>query len=209
VDQNQSSHWRSVLRCWLDTRKRLWREFGIPITEKLHTTAYVNGRGRISKSISGRHVHDGHEYWKDFGREVAHERLEALRCAEGLSLGAICRRRKPGNLAQIKRELYAELATRVEHELLEFDSLAMIFMDGDGADGSCRTARRGLALAERRVIEDAIHIESAGSQLIQMADLVAWCANTTIDRHEKNVFAAEWSNDHLSERDPNREPKEI
>jgi hypothetical protein len=85
----------------------------------------------------------------------------------------------------------------------------MIFMDGDGADGSCRTARRGLALAERRVIEDAIHIESAGSQLIQMADLVAWCANTTIDRHEKNVFAAEWSNDHLSERDPNREPKEI
>lgn len=164
-------HWRSVLRCWLDTRKRLWREFGIPITEKLHTTAYVNGRGRISKSISGRHVHDGHEYWKDFGREVAHERLEALRCAEGLSLGAIYRRGKPGNLAQIKRELYAELATRVEHELLEFDSLAMIFMDGDGADGSCRTARRGLALAERRVIEDAIHIDSAGSQLIQMADL--------------------------------------
>ncbi|WP_092808789.1 DUF3800 domain-containing protein [Rhodococcus globerulus] len=202
-------HWRSVLRCWLDTRKRLWREFGIPVTEELHTTAYVNGRGRISKSIPGRHIHDGYEYWKDFGREVAHECLETLRCAEGLSLGAVYRRGKPDNLAQTKRELYADLVTRFEHELLESDSLAMIFMDGDGSDSSYRTTHRGLALAERRVIEDAIHIDSAGSQLIQMADLVAWCANTTIDRHEKNAFAAEWYKDHLSERDPEREPKEI
>ncbi|WP_336879571.1 DUF3800 domain-containing protein [Rhodococcus globerulus] len=92
--------------------------------------------------------------------------------------------------------------TRFEHDLLESDSLAMIFMDGVGTDSSYRTTHRRLALAERRVIEGAIHIDSAGSQLIQMADLVAWCANTTIARHEKNAFAAQWYNDHLSEREP-------
>lgn len=75
----------------------------IPITEELHTTAYVNGRGRISKNIPSRHIHDGPEYWKDFGREVAHECLETLRCAEGLSLGAVYCRGKPDKLAQTKR----------------------------------------------------------------------------------------------------------
>ncbi len=77
--------WRSVLRNWLDTRKLLWREFGIPITTELHTTDYANGRGRISKRIPERHIHDGREYWKDFGREVAHQCLETLRCTEGLT----------------------------------------------------------------------------------------------------------------------------
>lgn len=83
--------WRSVLRNWLDTRKLLWREFGIPITTELHTTDYANGRGRISKRIPERHIHDGREYWKDFGREVAHQCLETLRCTEGLTLGAVYR----------------------------------------------------------------------------------------------------------------------
>lgn len=55
--------------------------------------------------------------------------------------------------------------TKIELELIEFDSLAMIFMDGDGSDSSYRTTHRGLATADRRVIEDAIHIDSAGSQL--------------------------------------------
>lgn len=30
--------WASVLKSWLDTRKRLWREFSIAVTEELHTT---------------------------------------------------------------------------------------------------------------------------------------------------------------------------
>ncbi|WP_067647236.1 DUF3800 domain-containing protein [Nocardia harenae] len=82
-------------------------------------------------------------------------------------------------------------------------------MDGDGTDSSYRTTHRGLALAQRRVIEDAIHIDSSSSQLIQMADLVAWTANATIGRHPKNEFAGQWYRDYLSERDPRREPREL
>lgn len=202
-------HWGSVLRCWLDTRKRLWREFSIPVTQELHTTEYVNGRGRISKRVPDRHVHAGYPHWKDFGREVAHECLETLRCAEGLSLGAVYRRGDPRLLAQTKQSLYGDLVSHFEGELAKKDSLGMIFMDGDGSDSTYRTTHRGLSLAERRVIEDAIHIDSAGSQLVQMADLVAWCANTTIDRHEKNSFASDWYGDYLSERDPRRGPVKI
>lgn len=201
--------WRSVLRSWLDTRKLLWREFGIPITTELHTTNYANGRGRISKRIPERHIHDGHEYWKDFGREVAHQCLETLRCTEGLTLGAVYRWGKPDDLARTKRELYADLVSRVESELAATDSLGLIFMDGDGSDSSYRTTHRGLALAERRVIEDAIHIDSSGSQLVQMADLVAWSANVAVDHHPKNEFAAQWYSDYLSERDPKRRPQEM
>ncbi|QQM52994.1 DUF3800 domain-containing protein [Rhodococcus pyridinivorans] len=201
--------WRSVLRAWLDTRKALWREFGVPVTRELHTTEYVNGRGRISKNIPQRHIHDGHEYWKDFGREVAHDCLETLRCTEGLIVGSVYRRGKPNELARTKKELYADLVARFESELADSDSLGLIFMDGDGSDSSYRSTHRGLALAQRRVIEDAIHLDSSGSQLVQMADLVAWSATAMIDQHPKNEFAAQWYRDYLAERDPRRAPREL
>ncbi|CAM3723856.1 DUF3800 domain-containing protein [Occultella aeris] len=196
--------WAGVLRCWLDTRKRLWREFGIPLTQELHTTEYANGRGRISKQLPDRHVHKGVEYWKDFGREVADQCLETLRCTEGLKVGAVWRRGAPEQLARTKQEAYGALIERFERELADSGSLGIVFMDGDGTDGSYRSTHRGLKLAARRVIEDAVHLDSKASQLIQMADLVAWSANVTIDRHARNEFAWEWYSTFLAERDPAR-----
>lgn len=201
--------WSDVLRSWLDTRKRLWREFSIPVVTELHATAYVNGRGRISTQIPDRHVHNGVEYWKDFGREVAVECLETLRCTEGLTVGAVWRRSPPDQLARTRQETYAGLIQRFEQELAGSGSLAMVFMDGDGSDSSYRSTHRGLKLAARRVIEDAVHIDSRVSQLVQMADLVAWSANAHIDRHPGNEFAWEWYSTHLAERDPHRQPQEI
>ena len=96
--------WGSVLRCWLDCRKMLWREYRVAIQQELHTTDYVNGRGRISKNVPDRHVHNGIEFWKDFGREVAVECLDTLRCAEGLVVGSVYRQGDPARLAATKRE---------------------------------------------------------------------------------------------------------
>ena len=140
---------------------------------------------------------------------MAHDCLEALRCTEGLIVGSVYRRGKPKELASTKRALYADLVARFERELTESDSLGLIFMDGDGSDSSYRTTHRGLALGNRRVIEDAIHIDSSSSQLVQMADHVAWSASATLDQHKKNEFAAQWYNDYLAERDPQREPQEL
>lgn len=202
-------HWAPMLKSWLDLRKRLWRDYGIPVTQELHATQFVNGRGRISQRIPPRFIHRGVEYWKDFGREVAVQCLETLRSTEGLTVGAVWRRRSPAELAQTKSEAYSALIRRFEDELAEADSLALVFMDGDGSDSSYRKSHRSLKLAQRRVIEDAIHLDSRSSQLIQMADLVAWCANSSVDRHPGNHFASEWYSTFLAERDPCRSPREI
>jgi hypothetical protein len=202
-------HWTHVLRAWLDTRKRLWRELGIPVTQELHTTEYVNGRGRISRRFPDSHRHKGVEHWKDFGREVAVECLETLRSAEGLTVGAVFRPGDPKSLAQTRHEAYSALIDRFETELDDADALGMVFMDGDGSDSTYRTAHRALKLDQRRVIEDAIHLDSKHSQLEQMADLVAWSAYSSLDRHAANEFAWEWYGTFLSERDPHRSPQKI
>jgi hypothetical protein len=201
--------WTSVLSVWLDMRKRLWREFGIPVSQELHTTEYVNGRGRISRRFPDRHRHDGVEHWKDLGRDVAVECLETLRCIEGLTVGAVFRRGDPRSLAQTRHDTYAALIRRFERELDEQNALGMIFMDGDGTDASYRTAHRALKLDERRVIEDAIHVDSKHSQLEQMADLVAWSAYASLDQHAGNEYAWNWYATSLAERDGNRAPSEI
>lgn len=72
-----------------------------------------------------------------------------------------------------------------------------------------RASARSLSLSDRRVIEDAIHLDSRSSQLVQMADLVAWCANSHHDRHTGNEFAWEWYSTYLAERDPLRQPQRI
>lgn len=201
--------WSGVLRGWLELQKRLWREAGIPVTQELHTVDYVNGRGRISRRFPDDHRHDGVEFWKDFGRDVAEKCLETLRCSEGVRVGAVHRRGDPQDFARTRQEAYGSLVSRFERELSRTDSLAMIFMDGDGSDPTYRSTHRSLKLDQRRVLEDAIHLDSRFSQLEQMADLVAWCANATLDRHPNNEFAWLWYDTYLAERDPSRGPVEI
>ncbi|MFB2557205.1 DUF3800 domain-containing protein [Herbiconiux liangxiaofengii] len=202
-------HWAGVLKAWLDTRKMLWREFGVPVVRELHTTDYVNGRGRIAKRVPDRHVHDGQEHWKDFGREVATVCLDTLRSIEGLTVGAVWRTGAAADLGRTRQEAYAALVTRFEAELTDTNSLAIVFMDGDGSDTSYRSTHRGLSLASRNVVEDAVHLESRTSQLVQMADLVAWSANAFVDHYPKNEFARDWYTTHLSERDRHRVPQMI
>lgn len=201
--------WAGVLKTWLDTRKMLWREYSIPVVTELHTTEYVNGRARISKRLPDRHIHEGVEYWKDFGREVATNCLDTIRSTEGLTVGSVWRRGPAKQLARTKKEAYAALIARLEAELEESGSLAIVFMDGDGSDTAYRSTHRSLKLADRRVIEDAVHINSNSSQLVQMADLVAWSANSYVDHHKGNEFAWDWYSTYLAERDPARAPIEI
>jgi len=202
-------HWAGILRTWLDMRKRLWRDSGIPVTQELHTTDYVNGRRRISQRFPDRHRHNGIEYWKDFGREIATECLETLRSTEGLTVGSVFRHGAPQDLARTRQETYSALVARFEQELSRSGSLAMVFMDGDGTDPTYRSTHRALRLDQRRVIEDAIHLDSRHSQLEQMADLVAWSAYASLDRHPGNEFAWNWYRDHLAERDLRRSPQQI
>jgi hypothetical protein len=202
-------HWAAVLRNWLELRKQLWRDAGVPVTRELHTVDYVNGRGRISQKFPAKHHHNGVQHWKDLGRDVAESCLATLRSTEGLRIGAVHRCGDPADFARTRQDTYTALVGRYEAELLQADSLGMVFMDGDGSDPSYRSTHRSLKLDRRRVVEDAIHLDSRHSQLGQMADLVAWSANATLDRHANNEFAWHWYETFLAERDPSRRPEPI
>jgi len=203
------SRWSSVLRNWLDLRKKLWVEYKIPVSQELHATEYVNGRGRISTRIPNRFMDNGVERWKDSGRCVAQECLETLRSTEGLSVGAVYGFGDASRLAHTRADTYKALVSRIESQLVQSQTLAMILVDGDGSDPAYTEAHRSLVLRTRHLIEDAIHIESKNSQCIQMADLVAWTANAYVDQHAKNEFARNWYPTYLAERDPRRGPLRI
>lgn len=201
--------WASVLRIRLDLRKRLRRDFGISVETELHTTEFVNGRGRVTERPPSRHIHDGVAFWKDLGRELAHECLDSLRSTEGIKVGAVFGRGAPQDHQHTRAAVYGRLVEIVEDDLARTRETGMIFMDGDGSDGTYRRAHRGLKLESRRVIEDALQIDSRHSQFIQMADLVAWCANASVDPHPRNDFAQDWYQNFLAERDPRRAPTDL
>lgn len=205
----EPDRWTAVLESWLRTRKQLWRQFRVPVTKELHATAFINGRGNLSNDIPPEFIHNGVPYKRNFGRVVAETCLDTLRSTEGLRIGSVYRHGKPESFDRTKRELYADLVAWLEEELEGSDSLGLVFMDGDGSDPRYRQIHRQLKLRKRRIIEDAILIDSAGSQLVQMADLVAWVANSTIDQHPGNQFAAHWYETYLAERDPFRTPREL
>ncbi|MGL4743946.1 MAG: DUF3800 domain-containing protein [Dermatophilaceae bacterium] len=117
--------------------------------------------------------------------------------------------RRTHRLAEVKAGCYAALVDQWERRLTERDELAMLFMDGDGSDRRFIDVHRRLPLQQRRVIEGVVHIDSAQSQLVQMADLVAWTAWTTIDRPANNKFAWDWYDTYLARLDPARAPRSI
>lgn len=201
--------WASVLRQWLEMRKKLWRELGVPVTTELHSTDFINGRGRISRRLPARHIHHGVEYWKDFGREVALQGLETLGSSEGLTVGVVARGGSASMIAETRRGLYRALVQRWEAELQERDSLALVFMDGNGSDATLRSEHRTLPLDRRRVLEDVIHLDSRHSQLVKMADLVAWCGYIAFARPLGSEFAWDWYERFLAVRDPRRSPQEL
>lgn len=199
--------WHEVLGNWIAHRKHLWRHYRVPVSQELHMTQYALGRGRISERLPSEFIsEEGKELWKDLGGAVAERSLTTMGSIEGLRLGAVYRNATRETWASARADVYAKLIERFEGEIQATSSLAMVFMDGDGSDTSFRQVHRALSRGTRRVIEDPIYTDSKSSQLMQMADHVAWCANASIARIPKHQFAHDWYRDHLSLRDPFREP---
>lgn len=203
------SSWPVVLRRWLELRKQLYREYGIDVEKELHSTEYINGRGRVTTRPPDRHIHNGVTYWKDLGQEIARVLLTEISSLEGVTVGAVYRRHDPNPTVVDKVEVYRELVHQREEELAARAEYAMVFVDGNGSDPSYRTAHRGLKLDSRRILEDPIMTDSATSQLVQIADLIAWCAYVAIENHSSHAFASGWYDEFLAIRDPFRAPREL
>ncbi|OII15309.1 DUF3800 domain-containing protein [Curtobacterium sp. MCBA15_008] len=201
--------WAAVLGRWLDVRRLLQQEYGIDVDSELHATDLVNGRGRVSKRVPLRYHHGGGVYWKDFGQDVARLLLGEIGSLEGLTLGAVFQRFAPHPDQDTKASVYRKLVGRWEEQLAAEGGLALVFVDGNGTDHSYRTAHRALELRDRRVIEDPVMTDSAQSQFVQIADLVAWSAYTSVERPSRHEFAWGWYDHYLSARDPDRAPLDL
>lgn len=199
--------WSDVLGSWMTTRKKLAQVYGVPVTQELHMTDYVLGRGRISTRPPKKYIHDGTVYWKDLGKDVAVECLETLKSIEGLSTGAVYFSGNPQDLAANRKRVYRWLVNEVEEKLSASDSLGIIYMDGDGSERTYRDIHRSLPRTNRRIIEDPVYLDSSKSQFMQMADHVAWCANASLSKVPKHSFAHSWYEDYLAVRDRERCPR--
>lgn len=202
--------WAEVLGAWLTHRKRMDQKYSVPVSKELHMTEFVLGRGRIAKQIPEEFVSvDGVSEWKEFGVTVALEGLKTISSCRGLKVGSIFRRGEPNNLHATKDAIYADWLLEVEASLEKTGELAMVFMDGDGTEKIFRRAHRELPRQSRHVIEDPIFLDSKTSQLVQMADHIAWSANASLMRVPKHEFAHNWYRDYLAPRDPLRAPREL
>uniref|UniRef100_UPI003F498B17 DUF3800 domain-containing protein n=1 Tax=Actinomadura sp. CA-154981 TaxID=3240037 RepID=UPI003F498B17 len=193
--------WRSGLRNWLDLRKQIYADYRIPPAEEFHATKLAGGRGAPSTDPK---VNAS----KRDRRQVLQLALQAIGSVPGLRVGTVYRITTATGSAYARErdEVYHRLVERLDTRLGEAGELGMIFMDGNGTANGYYKAHRSMKLAHRNVIEDPLFQCSRRSQLVQMADLVAWTSYQALLRHPGKSYAWDWYDAHLKAVDINGGP---
>lgn len=201
------TRWRYALRELLELRKALYRDHQVPPAEELHATKFINGRNRISTAGSENDV----EEWKTLGRAVAIQCLEVIAACPDIRVGSVYRRTnlRGRGYYEERGRVYLDLINHWNDQHRNDDSYAFISMDGDGTDPNYFNAHRALPLDSRHIIEDPMFHDSQRSQLVQMADLVAYTAFVSLNPHSGNEFAWGWREKYLDGCDINGGPIEI
>ncbi|GAA1898134.1 DUF3800 domain-containing protein [Streptantibioticus ferralitis] len=193
------AQWSKALRRWLDFRKRLYTDAGIPADYELHATQFIPGRGEPS----------GNRAWdrrKKNRAQVAQNALATIAAMPGTFAGAVYRhtpkrgRAYHGERAAVYEALLADLDAR----LGATGDHGVIVMDGDGSDPTYQREHRKLKLATRHIVEDPWFLGSNTSQPVQAADLLAYTAYQAVQRHEGKRFMWDWWARLLPAADPPR-----
>ncbi|GAB3019510.1 hypothetical protein MBOU_24880 [Mycobacterium bourgelatii] len=194
--------WRPVLRAWLDLRKELYKDHYVPPSTELHCTKYINGRHRIATRPPRNNE------WKTLGRTIAEKCLTTIRDCPHLRVGAVYSQttKQSKAYAAHKAGCYAETVAMIDRQLIANDAYGLINMDGTPTNQSYYDAHRDLKLATRRVIEDPLFHDSHRSQLVQMADLVAYTTYLHLARHKGNKYGWNWYDTYLRPRTDGADP---
>ena len=200
----EDRQWSNVLDSWLQGRREIHREFGVPKTQELHANNLYKGRCHFCDSAADEDAFSS-------GRRAATGRimLSWLAKADGLTIATIATPHRSATQA------YATFIRWLDAWAEKMQTTAMVFYDGQqgyGPDDSSRTpeqiqaqwdaayrssapyrdVHRSLNLDTRHVIEDVVMQDSKYNQLIQAADLVAYGAyQRDTQKHPKR-----WSPDH-------------
>lgn len=179
--------WGDLLHGWLEGRREVEALWGVPKNAELHAFKLVKGRGRYCPTP------EQEAKFREGSRIAAHEMLlkRLARCENLIVTTVACR-------TKVLPDVYACFVEHLEEWAAAQDTHVMVVLDGNpgpaDTDGLTvdqaadawrqavrnaapyRGAHRGLPLASRRVLEDPVMQDSAYSQLIQAADMVAYAA---------------------------------
>lgn len=182
-----ASGWGDLLHCWLEGRREVESEWGVPKNTELHAVKLVKGRGQFCSTP------EQEARFHKRSRIAAHEMLlKRLARCENLTVTTVACR------TSVLPDVYTCFVEHLEEWAAAQDTHVMVVLDGNpgpaDTDGLSaqeaseawrhavrnaapyRGVHRGLPLASRRVLEDPIMQDSAHSQLIQAADMVAYAA---------------------------------
>ncbi len=134
--------------------------------------------------------------------------LEAIGSTPGLNVGTVYRTTTATGPAYARERdaLYRRLVDRLDTRLGTAGELGMVFMDGDGTANGYYAAHRSMKLAHRSIIEDPLFQCSGRSQLVHMADLVAWTSYQSLLRHPGKRYTWDWFDTYLKAADINGGP---
>ncbi len=179
--------WQASLAGWLDFRRRLVDEHGIPTAYELHANEFLNGRGRPSKT--GAPINTS----RTLRRQIGEQALTVIAAMPDVGVITVARR---GSAAQ-RRLTYGRLVDELDVHLEQIDGQAIVVVDGDQLHPAYHLTHRDLKLADRRVIEDPWMQGSHVSQLVQVADLVVYCAYQHLTRPERHRQMWPWYEQHI------------
>ena len=188
--------WRTTLTAWLDLRRHLWTEYGIPVSYELHSANFAGGHGNPSIDPSWNRR-------KHLRSEVMQVVLAHIASTPDLHIGTVYRATQARRhiYAAHRADLYRNLVTNIDTRVGAAGELGLIFMDGDGTDPTYVSAHRALPLGRRHIIEDPQFQSSHQSHWLQMADIVAWTTYQHLHRAPTRKFAWDWYTEHLQARD--------
>jgi hypothetical protein len=196
--------WRDGLRPWLDFRRRLNDECGIPVHYELHMTKFLGASHRPSNDQTWNEVYENR--WK-----VITAALDVIASTECLSVGTVYRYTDQRGRAfrREQADLYLKLVQMVDQRLADAGDTGIIVMDGDGTDDVYLRAHRQLKLSTRALVEDPLFQHSHRNQWMQIADLVSYAAYQGLLRAPIKQFAWDWYSEHLTSVMPEAAPQPL
>lgn len=184
----EDQYWTGLLGAWLQGRRDIHREFGVPKSKEIHAVDLYKKRGSYCETP---------EQEKKFGENnraaAGRMLLSALSKHQDFTVVTVA------SAEVVKPRVYAKFIAWLEDWAALNDTHLLVFYDGQqglGAPGEpltieeqqalwemagrgatpYREVHRGLELGSRRILEDVIMQDSRYSQLIQAADLIAYGA---------------------------------
>lgn len=186
--------WRSLLRRWLQFRAWMFREHKVPASHHLHANKWVTGKDTVP-GIATRAAINADPQLR---QNIAIEGLTRLSKIDPAQL-AVTRCDHPRTPAA-----YKEHIDRIDAWLGTNGDLGVVVYDNPGphsTSGYLHDVHRGLKLNTRNIIEDAWHQPAAASQLLQIADLAAYCVHAASIRDPSRSFMWDWYSRYLAAKE--------